>query len=206
MTPRPAFAGALPQQMRVSSCTDSTHQSSPDGHVEAAQPARTWKLRSRDAPMVLFKLDDWRRHRTGERPSEAATGSSRWIVNRVRRDPAGSPVIERVARTIAGPGEVGWNPVDAHTRQEHPADPPSIPSKGMPPGEGTFPFPAAMPKLFPSPKRISRSQWSLTRCSPRHGLYGPFRDSINLRKQRSSEGAWCLQRGIAQATYVTDPK
>src|SRR3954469_10518057 len=30
---RPAFAGALPQQTRVSSCTGSTQQSSPDGHL-----------------------------------------------------------------------------------------------------------------------------------------------------------------------------
>src|SRR3954469_23870203 len=33
MTPRPAFAGALPLQMRVSSCTDSTRQASPDSHL-----------------------------------------------------------------------------------------------------------------------------------------------------------------------------
>src|SRR4051812_38373320 len=33
MMPRPAFAGALPQQTRVSSCTSSTQQSSPDGHL-----------------------------------------------------------------------------------------------------------------------------------------------------------------------------
>src|SRR5690349_7618601 len=33
MTPRPAFAGASPPQTRVSSCTGSTHQSSPDGHL-----------------------------------------------------------------------------------------------------------------------------------------------------------------------------
>src|SRR4051794_4220230 len=38
MTPRPAFAGALPQQMRVSSCTDSTLQSSPDGHLGGFDP------------------------------------------------------------------------------------------------------------------------------------------------------------------------
>jgi hypothetical protein len=68
----------------------------------------------RDFPMVLFKLDDWHRRCTVERPSEAATGSSRRIVNRVRRC---SPVIERGARAIAGPGEAGWNPVDAHTRR-----------------------------------------------------------------------------------------
>ena len=55
-----------------------------------------------------------RRHPAGERPSEAATGSSRRIVNRVRRC---SPVIERIADAIAGPGEAGWNPVDAHTRK-----------------------------------------------------------------------------------------
>jgi hypothetical protein len=47
--------------------------------------------------MVLFKPDDWHRRCTVERPSEAATGSSRRIVNRVRRDPAGSPVKEWVA-------------------------------------------------------------------------------------------------------------
>src|SRR4051794_23175139 len=73
-----------------------------------------------------------------ERPSEAATGSPTLDVNRVRRDPAGSPVKEWVAGVTAGPGEAGWNPVDAHTRQKHPAAPPSIPSKGIPPGEGTF--------------------------------------------------------------------
>jgi hypothetical protein len=33
MTPRPAFTGALPLQTRVSSCTNSTLQSSPDGHL-----------------------------------------------------------------------------------------------------------------------------------------------------------------------------
>src|SRR5689334_606386 len=33
MTPRPVFTGALPQQTRVSSCTGSTLQSSPDGHL-----------------------------------------------------------------------------------------------------------------------------------------------------------------------------
>ena len=46
--------------------------------------------------------DDGRRRPAGERPSEAATGSSRRIVNRVRRDPAGSPVKEWVARAIVG--------------------------------------------------------------------------------------------------------
>ena len=67
--------------------------------------------------MALPRPDNQRRRRTVERPSEAATGSSRRIVNRVRRDPAGSPVKERVADIGAGPGEAGWNPVDAHTRR-----------------------------------------------------------------------------------------
>ena len=58
-----------------------------------------------------------RRRCTVERPSEAATGSSRRIVNRVRRDPAGSPVKEWIAGVTAGPGEAGWNLVDAHTRR-----------------------------------------------------------------------------------------
>ena len=101
--------------------------------------------------MVLFKLDDWRRHRTGERPSEAATGSSRWIVNRVRRDPAGSPVIERVARTIAGPGEAGWNPVDAHTRRTS-CRSPFDPIEGDAPRRGDLPFPSGHAETLPIPE------------------------------------------------------
>ena len=101
------------------------------------------------------------RHRrcTVERPSEAATSSSTSVVNRVRRDPAGSPVKEWVTCITAGPGEAGWNPVDAHTRQKPPADPSSIPSKGMPPGEGTFPFPVAVLDPLSPPGRTSRPQW-----------------------------------------------
>ena len=90
--------------------------------------------------MVLFKLDDWRRHRTGERPSEAATGSSRWIVNRVRRDPAGSPAIEQAARVGAGPGEAGWNPVDAHIRRTS-CRSPFDPIEGDAPRRGDLLFP-----------------------------------------------------------------
>ena len=55
----------------------------------ARQPALYIKSRNGTA-------QDRRRRRTIERPIEAATGSSRRIVNRVRRDPAGSPVMERV--------------------------------------------------------------------------------------------------------------
>jgi len=83
---------------------------------------------------------DRRRRRTGERPSEAATGSPRSIVNRVRRDPAGSPVIGWVARAIAGPGEGGWNPVDAHTRRTS-CRSPFDPIEGDASRRGDLPFP-----------------------------------------------------------------
>jgi hypothetical protein len=73
----------------------------------ARQPALCIESRNRTA-------QDQRRRRTVERPSEAATGSSRRIVNRVRRC---SPVKEWIAGVTAGPGEAGWNPVDAHTRR-----------------------------------------------------------------------------------------
>ena len=77
---------------------------------------------------------DRRRRRTIERPSEAATGSSRRIVNRVRRC---SPVIKWVAGVTAGPGEAGWNPVDVHTRRTS-CHSPLDPIEGDAPGEGTF--------------------------------------------------------------------
>jgi hypothetical protein len=79
---------------------------------------------------------DRRQRQTVERPSEAATGSSRRIVNRVRRDPAGSPVKEWIAGVTAGPGEAGWNPVDAHTRKTILPIPLRSHRRGCPPARG----------------------------------------------------------------------
>jgi hypothetical protein len=100
---------------------------------------------------------------TVERPSEAATGSSRrtstgFAGTRLAARSRSGPLASRPDR--AKPGGTLLTPTPA----EHPADPPSIPSKGMPPGEGTFPFPAAVPEPLSLPRRTSRSQWSLTRC------------------------------------------
>jgi hypothetical protein len=102
-----------------------------------------------------------RRRCTVERPSEAATGSS-------RRTSTGFAGTRLAARSRSGslasrpgrakPGGTLLTPTSA----EHPADPSSIPSKGMPPARG--PSPTAVPELLPSPKRISRSRWSPTRC------------------------------------------
>ena len=105
--------------------------------------------------MALPRPDNQRRRRTVERPSEAATGSSRRIVNRVRRDPAGSPVKEWIAGVTAGPGEAGWNPVDAHTRRIS-CRSPYDPIEGDAPGEGTFPFPVAVLEPLSPPGRTSR--------------------------------------------------
>ena len=74
---------------------------------------------------------------TVERPSEAATGSSRRIVNRVRRC---SPVKEWIAGVTAGPGEAGWNPVDAHTRRPSWRSP-FDPIEGDAPRRGDLLFP-----------------------------------------------------------------
>src|SRR4051794_25362492 len=83
---------------------------------------------------------DWRQRCTVERSSEAATGSPTSDVNRVRRDPAGSPVKEWVAGVTAGPGEAGWNPVDAHIHRTS-CRSPFDPIEGDAPGEGTFSSP-----------------------------------------------------------------
>ena len=100
----------------------------------------------RDFPMVLFKPDDWHRCRPVERPSEVATSSSRRIVNRVRRDPAGSPVKEWIAGVTAGPGEAGWNPVDAHIRRPS-CRSPFDPIEGDAPRRGDLLFPGGRAEI-----------------------------------------------------------
>jgi len=87
--------------------------------------------------MVLFKLDDWRRCRPVERPAEAATGSSRRTSTGFAGAARLSSGLPAPLRDRAKPGGTLLTPTPA----DHPAAPPSIPSKGIPPGEGTFSSP-----------------------------------------------------------------
>jgi hypothetical protein len=75
--------------------------------------------------MALPRPDNQRRRRTVERPSEAATGSSRRIVNRVRRDPAAArsrsgSLVSRPDR--AKPGGTLLTPTPARTSCRSPFD------------------------------------------------------------------------------------
>jgi hypothetical protein len=77
----------------------------------------------RDFPMVLFKPDDWRRRRTVERPSEAATGSSCRTSTGfagAARSSSGSPTS---ARGRAKPGGTLLTPTPARASCRSPFDP-----------------------------------------------------------------------------------
>jgi hypothetical protein len=75
---------------------------------------------------------------------------------------AGSPVKERVAGVTAGPGEAGWNPVDAHTRGTS-CRSPFDPIEGDAPRRGDLPF----------PRRPCRNSWYHRRAPRGLGRAGP---------------------------------
>src|SRR3954466_8499680 len=79
MTPRPAFAGALPQQMRVSSCTDSTLQSSPDGHLDYCLPLTVCTADGADSEEAQMDI-----RRSGSQPSKK--GPEDYFTGTVRVD------------------------------------------------------------------------------------------------------------------------
>jgi hypothetical protein len=87
---------------------------------------------------------DRRRRRTVERPSEAATGSSRRIVNRVRRDPAAARSRSDVSESRPGRAKPGGTLLTP-TPAEHPCCSLGCPAtKRCPPGEG-FSFFGVLP-------------------------------------------------------------
>ena len=132
--------------------------------------------------------------RSGIRPAPALhsraaqRGRDRFValdVNRVRRDPAGSPVEEWVADIDAGPGEAGWNPVDAHIRRPS-CRSPFDPIEGDAPRRGAF-F-GVLPDSPGDNPDGARCRHSRSR-RPRHGgLGGRRRRILDQRRPRHRSG------------------
>jgi hypothetical protein len=111
-------------------------------------------------------------------PSSGRSTRQRRTVKRSRRAPGAT------RRVPSGRQASGWHPehgeagrgqrLIVHTRQEHPADPLSIPSKGMPARRGPF---------FPFP----RSSWAVRRTL---GKATSGRRSPKTRRAYSATGHW----------------
>jgi len=95
---------------------------------------------------------DAKRRLSGEAAIERPTSSSAVAVKRHRRC---KPAAVSPGARGAEPAEGGRNPVDAHIRGTS-CRSPFDPIEGDAPGEGTFPFPAAVPESLSPPRRTSR--------------------------------------------------